>query len=355
MPLLSLVNEGNLSMGWSREGKADDPRVQAAWKAFGGEGDAPVYPSETFRDFDDHLMRTFTEKATGFIRSLGAKALLTNDNCGPRHGEGEGATPCFDYVDSHFYVDHPNFWANRWQLPSSCPNENPLRGGGVPLLNKGYAHAASKPYTITEWNFSGPGRYRALGGVYTAARTAQDGWDALWRFAYSHDRDNFKDGPDQFPGYFDCATDPLGQAGDRASVCLFLRSDADEGTLAIDTKTGSMQFISPRTCGGFSANGAIDAGDVTIQTSGAPATTWVSSLDGKPIASSSRLLAVHLTDAQDFAEVGQGVSCGERRGGVRGQTGASAGLQGLRARHGRRTARATRLQGFDGAGPRFVK
>ena len=301
MPLLSLVNEGDLAMGW-RE-KADDPRVRTAWKAFGGEGDAPALGSQGFRAFDDHLMRTFTEKATRFLRALGAKALLTNDNCGPRHGEGEGATPCFDYVDSHFYIDHPVFHGRKWRLPSSCPNESPLRGVGVPLLNKGYAKNATKPYAISEWNFSGPGKYRALGGIFTGARAAQDKWDALWRFAYAHSRDYFRDGRDQTPGYFDCATDPLGQAGDRASVCLFLRGDADDATLETDAKTGSMRIVSPRTCGGFSEGGDIDAGAVAVRVRGVPAAAWVSSLDGRAIPSASRLLAVHLTDVQGAGTV----------------------------------------------------
>ena len=301
MPFLSLVNEGDLAMGW--QVKADDPRVRAAWKAFGGAGDTPAVRSEEFSRFDDHLMRTFTEKATRFVRALGAKALLTNDNSGPRHGEGEGATPLFDYVDTHFYIDHPRFLVNRWQLPSSCPNENPLRGAGVPLLNKGYARNASKPYAISEWNFSGPGQYRALGGILTGARAAQDGWDALWRFAYAHSRDHFRDSPNQAPGYFDCATDPLGQAGDRASVCLFLRGDADEGTLTTDATAGAMRFVSPRTCGGFSEGGDIDAGPVAVRVRGVPAAAWISSLDGQPIPSASRILAVHLTDVQGTGTV----------------------------------------------------
>ena len=303
MPFISLVNEGNLSMAWKRDGKAKDPRVRAAWKAFGGTDDVPAHGSADYLRFDDHLMRTFTEKATRFVRSLGVKALLTNDNNGSRHGEGEGATPLFDYVDSHFYIDHPQFLGERWRLPSSCPNENPLRGGGVPLLNRGYARTASKPYAISEWNFSGPGRYRALGGILTGARAAQDGWDALWRFAYSHGRGNFRDDPRQFPGYFDCATDPLGQAGDRASVCLFLRGDADGGTLETDAKAGSMRLVSARTCGGFSEGGDIDAGAVAVRVRGVPATAWVSSLDGGDIPSASRLLAVHLTDVQGAGTV----------------------------------------------------
>lgn len=49
------------------------------------------------------------------------------------------------------------------------------------------------------------------------------GWGGIWRFAYSHGRDAmFK--PWRM-GYFDLASDPLSQAAERASLCLFLRGD----------------------------------------------------------------------------------------------------------------------------------
>lgn len=255
------------------------------------------------------LDRRFAAKATADLRAWGVKALLTNDNNGSRHGEGEGATPLYDYVDNHFYVDHPQFLENRWQLPSKCPNENPIRLGQPKMFAKGYAKNAAKPYTITEWNFSGPGRYRALGGILTGALAARDGWDALWRFAYSHDRRNLKDGPNQTPGYFDCATDPLSQASDRASVFLFLRGDANDGKVKTDAATGSMSFISPGTCGGFVEAGRLEAGALVAEIAGAPAAVWVSSLDGRPVDVSRRLLLVHLTDAQAEGRVYAEPSC----------------------------------------------
>lgn len=306
MPLLSLVNEGNLGMGFGHA-KQTNPSILAAWRAFSGNPTAEKVPSPwtnaQARDFDTMLERRFVEKATVALRALGVKALLTNDNNGSRHGEGEGATSLYDYVDNHFYIDHPRFLDERWQLPSSCPNENPVRLGQPEMFAKGYAKNSVKPYAITEWNFSGPGRYRALGGILTGALAARDEWDALWRFAYSHDRRNLADDPDQTPGYFDCSTDPLSRASDRASVFLFLRGDANDGTVTTDATTGAMSFVSPMTCGGFVESGRLVAGALAAEITGAPAAVWVSSLDGRSVSASRRLLLVHLTDVQSEGRV----------------------------------------------------
>ena len=302
MPLVSLVNEGRLGMGWGRAGKGEDPRIIAAWRTFSGSDRPMPHPGKPgFDDFDDWLNARIFERCSRFVRSIGAKALLTNDNNGDRHGEGRGGTAEYDYVDNHFYVDHPRFLDRQWALPSECDNANPIRTGHPRIFNRGWAKGLSKPYTITEWNFSGPGRYRGLGGILTGARAARDGWDGLWRFAYSHSASGLEPRPRGRPGYFDCATDPLLQASDRASVCLYLRGDALEGgddALATYKDAGSMAIITPQTCGGFSEGGTIDADVVKVRISGAPATVWASSLDGCPLNSSSRVLLTHLTDVQ---------------------------------------------------------
>lgn len=302
MPLISLINEGALYVSWSSSKKSKDERLLAAWRSYSGESNAVEVASpwndERARNFEDEINRRFYAKASSFVRALGSKALLTNDNCGARHGEGEGSTPLMDYVDSHFYVDHPRFPKTAWQLPSKCANENPVKRKQPDIFGRGYAKNSSKPYAITEWNFSGPGRYRALGGVLTGALAARDGWDGLWRFAYSHSREELLDDPRQTPGYFDCATDPLNQASDRASTLLFLRGDADGGTIVTDESDGSLRFASPRTCGGFAERKGFVAGPLTVSGVDVPSTIWVSTLDGKSIAESKRMLLVHLTDAQ---------------------------------------------------------
>ena len=339
MPFISLINEGWLGMGWAA--KKDGGKILAAWHEFGGVGDLPNPWRKDSRDahraFDEWINAKIWSKCSGYVRSLGAKALLTNDNNGPRHGEGEGLTPRYDYVDNHFYVDHPTFIDESWRLPSRCDNVNPIRTDKPKMFHAGWSKGSAKPYTITEWNFSGPGCYRGMGGILTGALAAEQEWDGLWRFAYSHSNQNLNDNPNRAPGYFDCVSDPIISASDRASVCLYLRRDADSGgsqftatvadamncvppaadamnwaqqchvppVLRLDSENGSMIISTPRTCGGFAESGTIDAGPLSFSVCTnavarriVPTTLWVSSLDSKPIADSSRMLLIHLTDVQ---------------------------------------------------------
>jgi hypothetical protein len=103
-------------------------------------------------------------------------------------------------------------------------------------------------------------------------------------------------------GYFDMSGDPLQLASERATMCLFLRRDiatGDAKSLVVDGKAGTMAIDTPMTCGVFSEGGRMRAGCIAADCGGVPATIWASSLDGKPIAESSRILLTHLTDVQN--------------------------------------------------------
>lgn len=297
MPLLSMVNEGELFMGF--DSKQKEPLIQQSYREYIGKDEELTSGTKGYHAFAAWLEERIATRCMDYMRSLGCKALLTNDNNGNNHGEGEGATPLFDYVDNHFYIDHPQFVEKSWRLPSRCANSNPVLSGGPGLLKKGLAKGFSKPYTITEWNFSGPGRYRGLGGVLTGAKAAVQEWDGLWRFAYSHSRENLVENPKSSPGYFDISTDPLSQASDRASVCLFLRGDAtSQEQLNLDTETGVMLLNTPRTCAIFASEGCHTAGTLTANMSGAPATVCLSTLDGQSTDKSRHMLLSHITDVQ---------------------------------------------------------
>jgi len=340
MPLVSLINEGTLRMGFGD--KRDDPRLLDAWRDFCGETDprsksprspscdspssregereaphsriAPIpSPGEPrFDEFSDWLSRRAWERCSAFVRALGCRALLTDDNNGGRHGKG--CSSLYDYYDCHFYVDHPQFIHGAWKLPSRNLNLNPVRAGSPAMLHRLDANASQMPCVSSEWNFSGPGRYRGVGGILAGALAAGRGFDGLWRFAYSHSNANLVDGRGNM-GYFDAVTDPLVSASDRAAVCLFLRGDgaekggggegkSDAPALRLDPGRGSMAIVTERTCGGFAESGRIDAGALSFEllpageSAPAPATVWASSLDGAPLAESSRILLVHLADIQ---------------------------------------------------------
>ena len=143
----------------------------------------------------------------------------------------------FDYIDTHFYVDHPKFLDRPWRLPSSSPNANPLRGSSRGAQDCVWIRQFGKPFTVSEFNFCGPGRYRGVGGIATGALAALQDWDGLWRFDWSYNRDGMV-GRAAPMGFFDVASDPLSLAAERAALCLFLRGDlaplAAEEPLVLD-------------------------------------------------------------------------------------------------------------------------
>ena len=154
---------------------------------------------------------------------LGCKALVSNSSSWTRFTTDQATRATYDYVDDHFYVDHPQFLQGSWRLPSRCANTSPLAEGAAGGRGISFTRLFDKPFTCTEYNYSAPGRFRGVGGILTGAMGALQGWGGIWRFAYSHSPEAVSK-PSKM-GYFDMASDPLSQAAERASLCLFLRGD----------------------------------------------------------------------------------------------------------------------------------
>lgn len=405
---LALVNEGNLG-NWGGARLGDIPGVQQAWDDWlskhpdvaakagidTAKGPAPV-PKSLYADDgssqENRLSAAFAifladsearlaDRLTAFLRNeLCCYAPLSSLSCWYNPVQYQAVRTRFDYVDDHFYVDHPSFLGQSWKLPSRCPNTNPMsgtRGGARPVV---FRRLMDKPFCITEWNYSGPGRYRGVGGIATGALGALQNWSGLWRFAWSHGRMGLESPEKKTLSYFDMSGDPLGLAAERAAMCLFLRGDIEplhieypiclrgaalrdpafgapkcqadswvwaawfarlgtrvlddstnsatgsrhpyeaffrdhaavrndldalgakksgEGAISIDPDSGTFLIDTARTVGGFAENGAHTAGPLSFSLAEAPATVWVSSLDGQPIERSQHMLLTHLTDVQN--------------------------------------------------------
>lgn len=442
---LSMINEGNVG---NFLGRIRSPRLreecQQKWNDFlksrygstealrkawgrdpGGDlaaGSVPLVTipwspenTQTSRDaalFCTSLDLTIVARMKKFLREeLHCEALVTNMNAWTNPQSNQAARAAYDYVDDHFYVDHPHFLERPWSLPSSCPNTNPIADGAPGGCACCFVRLFDRPFTISEYNYSGPGRYRSVGGILTGGLGAIQDCGALWRFAFSHTRDNLFQ-PAR-ADYFDIGADPLNQIAERAAICLYLRGDmrpaphkvaiglnanellsgqascrrispswtslawltrvgtgladdhpiaadlvlpgekapikasgkllkqdpyaADAGQkilnamrsagwlegnvtdlnskrlqsetkeLLIDGPRGVMVLDTARTAGGCGPEGeTIRTGAATVTIDRSFATVWASSLDGKPIASSHRLLLCHLTDLQNTgAEFGE--------------------------------------------------
>jgi len=294
IPLISLINEGRLNGC----GEKECPPIQQAWHDYGGTGFLS-WNTPGFDDFEEYLNTLVFTKCSHFVDSLGAKALLTNDNNGKRHGDMEGNTALYDYVDNHFYIDYPDAIDDNNTVPATITNVNLSHEGGPEMLRREYIKNAQKPYTITEWNYCGPNRYRGMSGMMMGGMAASGGWDGIWRFAYSHAAVDIGYNPDSYPSRVNLASDPLNLASERAAVCLYLRDDfSSNGSIDFDKAAGTMKVVSDRTCGFFIKNGSSSAGPIEATIHSAPASIWISSLSLLPIRESDRLLLIHATDVQ---------------------------------------------------------
>ncbi len=212
-----------LAAAWGQELKDDEDFARQTVALPPKLQDGSVRARDSLLFFAD-TERDMVRRMQSFLREdLGCKALLSNASSWTRYTTDQGARAVYDYVDEHFYVDHPQFLQSPWRLPSRCPNTSPLAGGASGGRGISFTRLFDKPFTVTEYNYSAPGRFRGVGGILTGALGALQGWGGIWRFAYSHSREAMFT-PTRM-GYFDTASDPLSQAAERASLCLFLRGD----------------------------------------------------------------------------------------------------------------------------------
>ena len=190
-------------------------------------GDTPERRhSAAFAIFLSDMEMRLADRLRAYIRDdLGCAAPLSSLSSWYNPVQYQLPRTHFDYVDDHFYVDHPRFLEKTWMLPSRCPNANPIKSLAAGAQSVAFRRLADKPFIITEWNYCGPGRYRGIGGIATGALGALQNWSGLWRFAWSHDRAGVEIPETKTMGYFDISGDPLGLAAERASLCLFLRGD----------------------------------------------------------------------------------------------------------------------------------
>ena len=246
---LSFVNEGNLG-NWGGAALRAHQCVATAWEEWMSAKAADAAFADIPLEIPDDLKATgdtpegrraaavamflaeretmLFERLKSFVREkCGCRAPVSNLSSWYNPVQYQLPRTHFDFVDDHFYVDHPKFLEKRWSLPSSCPNRNPIAGHDAGGRDVEWRRLMDKPFCLTEWNFSGPGRFRGCGGIVTGALGALQGWDGMWRFAWSHDRKGVET-PGGRMDYFNLNADPLGLASERAALCLFLRRDLPE-------------------------------------------------------------------------------------------------------------------------------
>jgi hypothetical protein len=239
------ANVAALRAAWQRDPAGDPaagsvPLVGIPWK----EDNSPACRDAAA--FCAELDVAAVGRMKAFLRDeLHCQALLTNMNAWTNPLANQAARAAYDYVDDHFYVDHPHFIERPWTLPSSCPNSSPIAAGAPGGCSNCFVRLFDRPFVISEYNYSGPGQFRGVGGILTGCLGALQDCGALWRFAYSHTRENlFRPST---AGYFDVGTDPFNQIAERAALCLYLRGDMRPAPHKVSIALNTAELLTQQT------------------------------------------------------------------------------------------------------------
>lgn len=179
------------------------------------------------RQFLCHLEERFDKRMKAFVRSLGSRALVSSMNAWFNPISYQIVRQdVYDYVDDHFYVDHPQ-WTPKTRFPTYCDGSIPIGDGrsGVPRVVS--RRLLSKPFTVTEYNYSVPGKYRGMGGLLMGSFAALQNWSGVWRFCFGRDIGRL-DHPNSYRMTFhDSWVDPMMRASEYVFSALFLRRDLE--------------------------------------------------------------------------------------------------------------------------------
>lgn len=163
-----------------------------------------------------------------FLRKVGVRAPITDQNYISTPNAFSQRSR-YDYVDNHMYWDHPLFLGKAWSLPAQFRNESVLLSRLKVPAELGPVRVFGLPYTITEFDYCYPNRCRGEGAVVFGAYAAMQDWSGVYRFAYSHSRDNMFS-VDRIET-FDVVNDPVRLLTERIGMAFFIRADvkvADE-------------------------------------------------------------------------------------------------------------------------------
>ena len=188
-------------------------------------------------DFVDFLADTERDYWWGMYRflkdQLHVRPLVAGTQLGwsPVHVQAG-----LDYCDSHSYWHHPSFPGRPWDGRNwYIENEALVNSPESPSALAG-RRVAGKPFTVSEYNHPLPNVYAAEGFPILAALGGFQGWDAIFSFAYSHDRDYE---PRRLTSFFDIKDDPVRLVHMPACVAMFVRGDVAPARRLIGVPLGA--------------------------------------------------------------------------------------------------------------------
>lgn len=221
----TLMNEDSIASVWW--GAADmyvsKYNEWAKMKGLPTYAEKDIGTKKEFAQFLHLVKASANRRMSKRLREAGVKTLISGGNWWDTMAQ-TFEREALDVVDNHQYGDHPQ--PSYQKLPFHINQTANVKVGhptyATPIM-MAPTRVFGKPFTVTEYNYCPPNRFRAEGGLMMGAYAALQDWDGLYRFAWSHTSANmFKQSA--ISG-FDVATDPIAQMTERQIVLLFGRGD----------------------------------------------------------------------------------------------------------------------------------
>ena len=222
---VTLMNEDSIASVWW--GAADV--YVAKYNAWAKGKGYPQYEKKgiggkrEFAEFLHEVKADANRRMAKRLRDAGVRTLVSGGNWWDTTAQAY-EREALDVVDNHGYGDHPQ--PSYQKLPFHVNQTSDVKSGN-PTYNQPMMKAPTrilgKPFTVTEYNYCPPNKFRADGGIVMGAVASLQDWDALYRFAWSHAKANMFS-QTRLRG-FDIVTDPIGQFTERQVVLMFGRGD----------------------------------------------------------------------------------------------------------------------------------
>ncbi|MAX24743.1 MAG: hypothetical protein CMJ19_09595 [Phycisphaeraceae bacterium] len=220
------------------------------------------------------------------LQQLGLKTPISGNNA---HGRlvDNLLNDVFDYVDNHFYFDHPKFVEKRWQLPYGFACESALKQLGGPMRSRAFTtQRLDMPFAISEYGHCIPNPYRGELGPMLGGYAAYHDWDMLCRFNWGGRDFDIVDQPGHMER-FDLVNDPMGLMAERMTNVLYRRGDVRQAqkqvVYLVDPKTASTTMVEDRVPDEFGKLGlASGVGLLTVDSLSQRRLENVAAVIGKP-------------------------------------------------------------------------
>jgi len=239
---ICIMNEANLEFWVDQWPSIRELYQREFTRWLNGKNPISAERSRLYAQFLAETQLRSYERCKAFIRSLGCKALLTDDNF-IDSPQTRFVRPHQDFNDNHIYRAALTP-IHRWgALPAKSNQDNDLKTFASLPMVMAKARVFGKPYTISEFNMAFPNRYRAESGLMMGAYGGLQDWDGLFRFAYAHAAQNTQNV--NATVWMELALDPINLLSERISALLFARQDVKPANQSVPLALTRQEVFDP--------------------------------------------------------------------------------------------------------------